>query len=40
MRCTLSQWQKKVLEVLKDGKPARLTEIKDQDEEKILKIYN
>jgi GTP-binding protein YchF len=28
---------KKVLEVLKDGKPARLTEIKDQDEEKILK---
>jgi GTP-binding protein YchF len=28
---------KKVLEVLKEGKPARLTEIKDQDEEKILK---
>lgn len=28
---------KKVLEVLKDGKPARLTQIKDQDEEKILK---
>jgi GTP-binding protein YchF len=28
---------KKVLEVLKDGKPARLTKIKDQDEEKILK---
>jgi GTP-binding protein YchF len=28
---------KKVLEVLKEGKPARLTQIKDQDEEKILK---
>jgi len=28
---------KKVLEVLKDGKPARLTQLKDQDEEKILK---